>query len=207
MRRKLPQIIVAAVGLIMFLVYFSGHPTAQRVNQTILVDYWQIIFAFTLIVGVIGFARSNLQQIQRGDGRFFRIVSLVGLVSMPILALIGGINAGSPFVWMFDHVQAPMQATVFALLAFFVASAALRGFRARSVPAAILLLAATITLLARSDVGGATIAWLPETAEWIRAHPSMAARRAILIGIGLGSLTTSLRILIGIERTWLGSER
>jgi hypothetical protein len=34
----------------------------------------------------------------------------------------------------------------------------------------------------------------------------MAARRAILIGIGLGSLTTSLRVILGIERTWIGGD-
>ncbi|MCK4574486.1 MAG: hypothetical protein KAU36_08945, partial [candidate division Zixibacteria bacterium] len=98
----------------------------------------------------------------------------------------------------------PMQSTVFALLAFFVASASFRGFRARSLPAAILLISAVLLLLSRSNIG---LDFLPGVADWIRGYPSMAARRAILIGIGLGSLTTSLRVIIGIERTWLGGEK
>jgi hypothetical protein len=121
--------------------------------------------------------------------------------------LIWGTRINSPFMWVFENVQAPMQSTVFALLAFFVASAAYRGFRARSTPAALLLAAALITLLSRSELGSWIAGWLPDVADWIRNNPSMAARRGILIGIGLGSLTTSLRVIVGIERTWLGSEK
>lgn len=204
MERRLPQIIVLVFGTVMFLQYFSDAPLARRVNAAVLIDYWQIIFAFALLVGVVSFVRTTAAGISRAADWPYRAVSLAGVAVMPILAIVWGINAESPFMWMFENVQAPMQATVFSLLAFFVASASYRGFRARSAPAAVLLLAAFITILSRSSVGG----WYPEfvydAAEWIRNVPSMSARRAILIGIGLGSLTTSLRVILGIERTWLG---
>ena len=123
------------------------------------------------------------------------------------MALLWGIKGDSPFMWVFENVQVPLQATVFALLAFFVASASLRGFKARSVPATILLVSALIALLSRSDIFG----WFGNSAlefsEWVRSYPSMSARRGILIGIGLGSVTTSLRVILGIERTWLGKDR
>ena len=206
MRRRIPQLLCGLVGLLLFALFFSEHPTARVINNFILIEYYQIIFAFSLLVGVVGFVRVNLRAIERRDDRVYRAVGLLGLAAMPTLALIWGIKGDSPFMWVFNNVQVPMQATVFALLAFYVASASLRGFRARSVPAAILLIAAILTLLSRSDLGGLVAGWLGPAAEWMRDNPSMAARRAILIGIGLGSLTTSLRILVGIERTWLGGE-
>jgi len=206
MRRRIPQIVCGAFGVLLFALYFSNHPDARALNQLVLVEYWQIIFAFTLLVGVISFARVNLKAVERGDDRPYRIVSFVGLVTMPVLAVIWGIKGDSPFMWVFDNMQVPMQSTVFALLAFFVASASLRGFRARSVPAAVLLVSAALTLLSRSDIGGVFSDYLPEIADWVRNNPSMSARRAILIGIGLGSLTTSLRVILGIERTWLGGD-
>jgi hypothetical protein len=190
----------------MFLQYFSNHPFAKSIYQTITI-YWQIIFAFTLIIGVISYSRINMKKIIKGEDRIYMIIGLIGLVSMPIMAMIYGIKADSPFMWIFENIQAPMQATVFSLLAFFVASASFRGFRARSLQASILLGAAIIILLSRSNIGGFVSDYLPNIADWIRNYPSMAARRAILIGIGLGSLTTSLRVIIGIERTWLGGER
>ena len=207
MRRRIPQLVCAVFSVLLFTLYFLSHPDAHATYLTVINEYWQIIFAFALLVGAASFVKVNLKSIERGDSVPYRLVSLAGLVVMPLLAIIWGIKGDSPFMWVFDNIQVPMQSTVFALLAFFVASASYRGFRARSVPAAVLLVSALITLLARSDIGGLAGDYLPEFAEWIRNNPSMSARRAILIGIGLGSLTTSLRVIVGIERTWLGGER
>jgi hypothetical protein len=206
MRRRLPQLVCGAFGVLLFALFFSNHPTARALNQLVLVEYWQVIFAFSLLIGVISFAKVNLKAIERGEDRLYRAVSLLGLLAMPVLAMIWGIKGDSPFMWVFENVQVPMQSTVFALLAFFVASASLRGFRARSVPAAVLLAAALVALLSRSDLGGVLTSHFPDFADWVRKVPSMAARRAILIGIGLGSLTTSLRVILGIERTWIGGD-
>ncbi len=206
MTRKVALIICFVSGLIMFLQYFSDHQTARDVNQAIL-EYWQIIFAFTLIVGIVGFFKLSFTAMKKPENRPYRLVSLLGLTTMPVLAIGWGIKADTPFMWMFENVQAPMQATVFSLLAFFVASASFRGFRARSLPAVVLLVSASIILLSRSALGEMIWSNLPDFADWIRRYPSMSARRAILIGIGLGSLTTSLRVILGIERTWLGGDK
>jgi hypothetical protein len=169
-----------------------------------MLDYWQILAAIALVVGVVGVARTNLQGLAAGKDRFNRLTLLGGLIIMPVLAWKWGITAGSPFVWMFEYVQMPMQATVFALLAFFVASASFRGFRARNVQATVLLVSAILILISRISIGESSLSQMQWLADWVRDNPSMAARRAILIGIGLGSLTTSLRVILGVERTWLG---
>lgn len=207
MRRRIPQLVCGLVGLVLFACYFSSHPIANAVYLSVTNDYWQILFAFALIVGVISFGRNTLRSIERGEDRPYKIVSLLGMLSMPVLAAIWGIRGGTPFMWMFEYVQVPMQSTVFALLAFFVASASYRGFRARSLQASILLGAALLILISRSAIGDAIWDRIPQAAEWVRTVPAMSARRGILIGIGLGSLATSLRVLVGIERTWLGGDR
>lgn len=203
MDRKIALVVCFAFGVVMFAQYFSNHPMAHQLHLTI-TEWWQIVFAFALILGVVGYIRHNALQIKSGDDRPFRILSLAGFAAMPVLAVIWGIGIDTPFMWMFENVQVPIQSTVFALLAFFVASASFRGFRARSAPATVLLAAAVVILVGRSAAVGDLSSWLPGVSEWIRNNPSMAARRAILLGIGLGSLTTSLRVILGIERTWLG---
>jgi hypothetical protein len=137
------------------------------------------------------------------------------------------------FNWLFDYVQVPLDATMFSLLAFFIASAAFRAFRARTVEATLLLLAASIVILGltppflylwervfslvpagywedwgRMPVIGPVLAALPDlpaqAKTWILSVPNMAMRRAILLGIGLGGVAQSFRIIFGIERTYLG---
>ena len=207
MSRTLAQILCAVFGVVMFLLFFSSHPTARAITLTITTEYWQVIYAFALIVGAISFVRVNVKNIQRKQDTIYRIVSLIGLAAMPFVAIIWGISAKTPFMWIFENIQVPMQSTVFALLAFFVASASFRGFRARSLPAAVLLLSAVLILVSRTWAEGEFAGSLISVADWVRSYPSMAARRAILIGIGLGSLTTSLRVIVGIERTWIGGGR
>ncbi|SYZ73391.1 conserved membrane hypothetical protein [Candidatus Zixiibacteriota bacterium] len=206
MRTKIPLLICLISGILMFLQYFSGHPITKAVYNGIL-DWWQIIFAFTLLVGAAGFIRNSMKSIARKKERPYKVISLVGLFSMPVLAISYGTKIGTPFMWVFENMQAPMQATVFSLLAFFVASASFRGFRARSIPAAILLISAIIVLLGRVPLTEYFTSSFSQITFWVQDYPSMAARRAILIGIGLGSMTTALRVILGIERTYLQGEK
>ena len=48
------------------------------------------------------------------------------------------------------------------------------------------------------------IFYLPALQEWIYLVPNLAGSRAILIGIGLGIVATSLRYIFGLEKSYLG---
>ncbi|MDP8211603.1 MAG: hypothetical protein P9M05_12395 [Candidatus Stygibacter australis] len=135
--------------------------------------------------------------------------SLVTLGALFITAFCGfawGTNEGTPFLWLFENVQMPMSATMFSLLAFYIASAAYKAFRAKSPQATVLLLAAFIVMMGQVPIGAAISKWIPETAQWILNVPNLAAKRGIATGVGLGMTATSLKILLGIERTYLGSD-
>ena len=104
---------------------------------------------------------------------------------------------------------------MFALLAFFVASAAFRAFRAKNTEATVLLATAFIVLLGRTYAGVFLTDWLPESLSFLAFDRltgmimnvfNMAGMRAITIGIALGIVATSLRVLLGIDRSYLGSE-
>jgi hypothetical protein len=115
-------------------------------------------------------------------------------------------KTGRVYVWIYDHVFAPCDATMFALLAFFVASAAFRAFRARNAEAALLLGAAIIVLVARAPIGRTIHPVLPEISDWILDIPNNAGRRAIMMGAAVGAIATGLRVILGLERSHLGSD-
>ena len=114
------------------------------------------------------------------------------------------INPGSPFDVVFQNIQVPIEATMFSLLAFYIASAAFRAFRARTLEATLLLAAATIVMLGRVPIGDIIHEGVPAATQWILNVPNLAAKRGIMIGVGLGMMATALKIILGIERAWMG---
>ncbi len=134
---------------------------------------------------------------------------IVGGLVLPYIARIT--KDFNPFsVWIFNATYTPLQATMFSMLAFFIASAAYRAFRARSFEAFLLLVAAVLVMLGRVPLGiyllGKLFPWIPadDIANWIMMIPNTAGQRAILIGAGFGAVAVSLKILLGIERSHLG---
>lgn len=125
------------------------------------------------------------------------------------LPMLWGADAkgqGRVFTWLYDHVFFPCNATMFALLAFFIASAAFRAFRARNVESALLLGAAILVMLGLVPIGRAIDPFFPWLADWIVEIPNNAGRRAIMMGAALGAIATGLRVILGLERSHLGRE-
>jgi len=46
--------------------------------------------------------------------------------------------------------------------------------------------------------------YLPILQDWIYNNPNVAGARAIMIGIGLGIFATSIRYILGIEKSYIG---
>lgn len=122
---------------------------------------------------------------------------------------------GTFYSWIFYSIFTPLTSTMFALLAFFVASASYRAFKIRNLEATILLAAGIIIMIGRVPLGAYLTGWLPSwlqwlhlprLQEWIYQYPNAAGSRAIMIGIGLGIVGTSLRVILGIEKSFMGEK-
>ena len=200
----------------MLVQFFIPHPAFASVYKGVL-RWARIIGIFALIIGIGTLIRLHYRRItRRSHGWGYSIVVFVGLVVTATVGIIGG-QKGKWFVWIFGNILVPLDATMFSLLAFFIASAAYRAFRARTVDATLLLAAAIVVMFGRVPIGdflwqhiapqalADKMPFLPERiAEWIMSTPSMAARRGIMIGAALGAISTSLKIILGIERAYFG---
>jgi hypothetical protein len=110
----------------------------------------------------------------------------------------------NPFNWIFMNMMTSLGATMFALLAFYIASAAFRAFRAKTREATVLLIAALLVMIGRVPLWNFLNTVFEPVSSWIMNNPNMAAQRGIIFGIVLSQVALSLRIIFGIERTYMG---
>ena len=93
---------------------------------------------------------------------------------------------------------------MFSLLAFYIASAAFRAFRARSFEALLLLMAGAIVMLGQVPLGDTlTFDLASRWQDFLMKYINAAGQRAIIMGAAFGTLATGLRIVLGIERSYL----
>lgn len=204
MRRELPLAICFLMGVMMTVQFFIPHAYSQWLFDNML-KWLIIVFTFAMVLGILNLIKIHVQKIQRRRRDWlYSIVALFGISASLVTGFGWGIDIGSPFMVLYDYFQIPMQATMFSLLAFYIASAAFRTFRARTLEATLLLIAAVVVMLGRVPLESIVGRWLPDFAEWILDCPNMAAKRGIMIGVGLGVISTALKIILGIERSWLG---
>ena len=206
MRKEVPLVITFLAGAFFITDYFIPHTGFSRIAE--IINGWTIIvIAFSYVLGVANVARVNLDYVQRrGKDTPYKVILLICLAFMMTVGLIGGIGEGTIFDWFFINVYTPMQAMMFALLAFYIASAAFRAFRIRSTQAALLAITAVLVMIGRVPIGEAIWKDFSNFAEGIMNVPQLAGKRAILIGAALGAISTGLKVIVGLERTHLGAD-
>ena len=202
--RTAPLIVTFLSGLIMVAVFFIPHHNAQSLNATLLV-WATVVYAFALILGSLSLWNTHWRKIQAKRPNWpYSIVTLVSLLGITALGVWKGVGEESPVGRIYSSVNAPLASTMFSLLAFVIASAAFRAFRARSAEATLLLATAVVMMIGRVSIGEFISPYFPAVTEWLLDVPNLAAKRAIAIGVGLGAVSIALKIILGIERGYLG---
>ncbi len=192
--RTLPLIIAFAFGAIGISVFYIPHQGAEDLTTEL--SLWvRIVAAFAFFLGLVSLINLHWNRIrvqQAGWG-----YSIVVYCSFALMVAFVIYNDGHwPFhaqastggyQWLFLNVYVPCQSTMFSILAFFIASAAYRTFRARTPEAAILLVAAVVVMLGRVPIGAFISDSIPQASQWLMAVPNLAAKRGILLGVSLGA--------------------
>ena len=63
-----------------------------------------------------------------------------------------------------------------------------------------------IVLLGRAPLGRSLSDIFPDFAQWLIDIPNNAGRRAIMMGAAIGAIATGLRVILGLERSHMGSD-
>jgi uncharacterized membrane protein len=212
-RREIPLVITFLVGMIVLLANIftssDGGPFFIKTWADELTDWVIIVSAFA-----VGLASVNLFRIhgdivaRKRPGWFNSITLLAAIIIFAIIGIAARFGAGLFFSQLnqnlYDNIISPLGAAMFAILAFYIASAAYRAFRMRNLEASVMLIAAILVMLGRAPIGELIWNRFPAIANWLVDIPNTVGQRAIMIGAAIGGFATSLRILLGIERGHLG---
>ena len=187
-------------------MFITGVPFLEQ-TKDVLNDWFLIAQAWAVAVGVVNLTQIHMRNVNMKRENYGFSIWLI--ICMYGMAIFGIFIAKSPnhegWKLMYNDIIAPMNATVYATLVFYIGSAAYRAFRIRSAESAVLLICAIIIMLGNVPLGTMLFGkWIGNAATWIMEVPNSAAMRGIQVGATLGAVATALRILLGIERGYLG---
>ncbi len=202
LEKRIPLLIVFILGIIMTLQYYVPHPVSQGIYDTSL-KWVRAIASMSYIMAIISFLRYHYRRLKSKEYAPYSSIAIIAFVSMVLIGFIGGTGDESVFQRIYSNMIVPLQATTFSLLAFYMSSAAYRAFKIRGVEATVLMITAFVIIFGTTTLGN-YVPKMNEIVEWIMAVPNLASKRGILIGVGLGVVATSIKIILGIERNWVG---
>ena len=265
-KRQLAVVVMIMMGVLALSGYFINWDTLRNFTDKDATNFYMIIAGFAAFLGCLNLIQLHLQKIvYKKENWQYSILTLFGFIIMIVFGFVYNgsdspmgphlKDANSSFYWMYNYFYLPLGSTMFALLAFFVASASYRAFRIRNFEATLLLISGVLLMLGRVPIG-ALIPWwvvvfiyisilfsiiahliknkriffisflisnflmmmfvyilelnsssffsIPSIQEWIMAVPATAGARAIMIGIALGIIAQSFRIITGREKSILG---
>jgi len=209
MKKEVPLAVTLILGLLYIVAnYFTGNTGLASVKSNL--DSWYLaVAAWTTAIGMVNLAQIHGKRVAQKRGGWFYsgwlMVCMFGMLLASLFIFKSPNHAGWKF--LYNQLIAPMNATVYATLVFYIGSSAYRSFRMRSMEAGILLGVAAIMMLGRVPLGAMLLGGNPalgKMADWLLNVPNTAGMRGIQIGACLGGLATALRIMLGIERNWLG---
>lgn len=218
-KKTIPLAIVFVVGILTLFSYYVPHKVSVDFVET--VSKWEnIVMAFAFMLGLISLFVNHYGKISRKvPGWGYSIFVFIGFLAMVVPAIITKgrtMDAGSitALGWSYRHIYNALAGTMFAVLAFYIVSTAYRSFRIKSAQAFVLFVAAFVLILGKVPLGqiiwDKVLGWTGVTVStvisWIMTVPAVAGKRGIMIGIAVGAVVTSFKIIFGIEKQYLGKD-
>ncbi len=200
-KRWLPLLIALAAGGITLASYVQPNPISDGLLQiAALVTTAGLLFG---ILNVLNLHRRRIAaRVHDWQYSIVLIVALLGSFVLGLLPSLGLPIAATLMGEILRYVYQPLAGSLLALLTFFALRAAWRALHLRPGEASIMLGVAVVFLLA-SGPWAALLPGLRETLDWIEAYPVLGVARGLLLGVGIGALVASARLLLGVDQPYL----
>jgi hypothetical protein len=202
--RILTAVIAMASGFIVLVGYL--YPLDALIQlRNMLTDWAVVIAAMAALVGIVNLVFVQMDKIRRREkNSIYGVVMVLALIATFGLGLVFGLD--NPIVKLVvDAVIVPVEASLMAILAVTLVYASIRLLRRRTDTMTVIFLLVAIVFLVAvtpTPIGPIPGDWLILQFIGMFSH---GGARGLLIGIALGTLLTTLRVLFGIDRPYGGN--
>jgi hypothetical protein len=194
-------VLAIAAGLIILVGYFVP---ALAGLQSLLLGWAIILAGAAAIVGVFNLVLVHANRISaREKGHNYSTILVICLLGTFIFGLAMG-PTHPDMRLLINAVVVPVEASLMALLAVSLVYASVRLLRRRATPMSLVFLATAVVML----IASATLPFGEAgvlngfVRPWFQHVLALGGARGILIGMGLGTLATGLRVLLGADRPY-----
>ncbi|KAA3642785.1 MAG: hypothetical protein DWQ07_19865 [Chloroflexi bacterium] len=207
LRGSFATIVAILTGAVVLLGYFLPIDPIPSLRTSFLTA-GIFLAAVALWMGIINLVSVHIDKMQ--EGRINSINSgalILFLVISLVITLIQG-PTGEVSQFFFNYVQIPIETSIMAMLTFSLAYAIVRLLQRRLTAfSALFVISVWFTLLGSGPIFGLQVP-VPIIGNLIKPLLTevlaVSGARGILIGVGLGTVATGLRILIGADRPFGG---
>lgn len=175
--------------------------------SSIILGWASFLAAMALILGVLNLLLVHLNRLFK-ERNFYSGILVLGILMVFGAAVWDSISGGDNVALLFNWVQAPLEAALASLLALFLLLAGVQLLKRQRTRWAFLFgLTATVMLLAQALLVSRLLPAalrqpVSQVYDFVQNVMVTSGMRGLLIGIALGTLLLSLRLLMGVERPY-----
>jgi hypothetical protein len=197
--RQVTTAIAIAVGFIVLFDYFFQQAIIDAMGHAF-VEWTIVLTAFAVLLGLGNLLIVHVTRAVRHNepSAGYSVIVLITSLIVFTLGMVSNGPSGEPMTWVFTNMYVPLQGAMFALVAFFLATAAYRALRIRNFESVLLVVAALVVFLGQIPL----FDWFADAKDWLLRVPSEAGVRGILLGVAIGTIATGVRLLVGIDRPY-----
>jgi hypothetical protein len=207
LRREAVFAVSIFVASMMIINFFIDIPIIKNIAQELTI--WALIIQLIAIgIGAVNMMRSHYRVISRREsGRWYYSAYMIALFWIMLLLGIPGIISGtenSIYSWLFNQLYVSLGTTLYAITGFYIFSAGYRAFRARTMEAALMLLAGIIMMLSNAPVGEVIWVGFPVIGDWLLSTGQRPWQTTVVMVEAFGMMAFGYRAFTGKERGFYG---
>jgi hypothetical protein len=211
MRAPVAVAVAMAIGLIILLGYFLPFelfPSLAFIKdiQVLFLGWAAILAGVAALIAILNLASVHWHKLRAKKNRdwysFFLLLAF--LITLGAGLAYGPTDRG--FQRVVTSIQSPIETSLLAVLVITLSYASMRLIQRRKGWMALIFIASAIVFLILDSATVSFLRTIPVVGGIVYLVEGLpqAGARGILLGIGLGSLATGIRILMGADRPYSG---